>query len=133
MIIIKISEFFTKFCITKFKSVFCTNIIGKEELQITFLTEFCKHTDCSRSENFSFITIKLCKESMEETLITLTNSTYCSNIWINDKIFDMLIFESIVWFTAIKVWKLFPKHSQKSIRSHIPLIFKEVLNIGSSD
>ena len=85
------------------------------------------------SFNVLFVWSKPCKEPIEKAFISFSCSSNRSNIWINDKIFEFLIFKSLVGSTAIKVWQLFPESSQHTIESQIFLIIQEVLKVGSGN
>ena len=83
--------------------------------------------------NLFFLTIEFCKESMEKTFIPRSNSTNSSDIWINNKVFDVVIFESVVGFATVVVGHLFSEMRKQSVKCNVFLIVEEVLNIGSCD
>ena len=95
--------------------------------------ESCKHGHCAMGLNLLFLTIEFCKEPMEKTFIPRSNSTNSSDIWINNKVFDVVIFESVVGFATIVVGHLFSEMRKQSVKCNVFLIVEEVLNIGSCD
>lgn len=81
--------------------------------------------------NLLFLSIELGKESVEKALVSSSDSTNSSDIWVDHKVFDVVFFESVIGFTAVIVGHLFSEMREESVKGNVFLIVKEILNIGS--
>ena len=97
------------------------------------MSESRKHGHCTMGLNLLFLAIEFCKESMEKAFVPCSNSTNGSDVWIYNKVFDVVIFESVIGFTTVVVGHLFSEMRKQSVKCNVFLIVEEVLNVGSCD